>query len=218
VGRAQSVLYLLSRLRAAGRLGNLPVYVDSPLATEATRIFAAHGDLLDSEARDFAAGRGALFSGGRTTFVAGIEESKALNGLQGPAVIVSSSGMCEAGRVLHHLRHGIGDARNTILFVGYQAEHTLGRRILEKQPEVRIFGEPHRVLAEVAKLNGLSAHADRGGIAAYLGALGSPRRVFLVHGDLERCEALRQYLAARGHHNAEVPEQRQRVDLAELAR
>jgi metallo-beta-lactamase family protein len=126
--------------------------------------------------------------------------------------------MCEAGRILHHLRHGLGDPRNTVLFVGYQAEHTLGRRILERQEEVRVFGEMHRVRAEVAKVNGLSAHADRGGIASYIHSLGGrPKRVFLVHGDLERCESLKQYLAARGLHGAEIPEIRQRVDLADCA-
>ena len=219
VGRAQTVLYLLHRLRAAGRLGDAPFFVDSPLATEATRVFAAHGKFLDSEAREFAAGHGALFSAARTTFVADGEASKRLNDLRGPAVILSSSGMCEAGRVLHHLRHCVGDPKNTILFVGYQAEHTLGRRILEKQEEVKIFGEVRRVRAEVAKLNGLSAHADRGGIADYLGSLGGPvRRVFLVHGDPERCDALKGFLAARGVQGVEVPEPGQEVDLAALAR
>jgi len=126
--------------------------------------------------------------------------------------------MCEAGRILHHLKHGLGDPRNTVLFVGYQAEHTLGRRILEKEAEVRVFGEMHRVRAEVAKVNGLSAHADRGGIAAYIHALGGrPKRVFLVHGDLDRCESLKGFLAARGLHGAEIPSPRQRADLADCA-
>jgi len=101
--------------------------------------------------------------------------------------------------------------------VGFQAEHTLGRRILEGRDEVRILGEPHRVHAEVAKLNGLSAHADRGGIAAYLRGIKGVKRTFLVHGDEERCESLRAYLASKGLHGAEVPLPRQKVDLAECA-
>ena len=196
----------------------MPIYVDSPMAVEATRIFARHPESLDDETREFAEGRGRLFSAARTTFVSDVADSMRLNGLKGPAVILSSSGMCEAGRILHHLRHGVGDPRNTVLLVGYQAEHTLGRRILDRAEEIRIFGEKHRVLCEVAKVNGLSAHADRGGIAAYLKSLGGPlRKVFLVHGDLERCESLKSFLAARGHHDVEIPEPRQAADLAPFA-
>jgi metallo-beta-lactamase family protein len=218
VGRAQTIIYLLHRLRAAGKLQDVPIYVDSPMAVEATRIFAAHRDLFDEEAREFVQGQGPLFRSARTSYISEAAESRALNGLEGPAVILSASGMCEAGRILHHLRHGIGDPRNTILFVGYQAEHTLGRRILERQEEVRLLGETHRVRAEVARVNGMSAHADRGGILAYLRALGgNPRRVFLVHGDLERCESLKQWLASRGLHGAEIPSHRERVDLAACA-
>ncbi len=217
VGRAQAVIYHLHRLRAAGRLGEVPIFVDSPLAVEATRVFAAHRDLFDAEAQEFIAEHGKVFAGSRTSYLSSAEESRRLNDLAGPAVILATSGMCEAGRVLHHLRHGLGDPRNTVLFVGYQAEHTLGRRILEGVTPVRVFGEEREVRCEVAKVNGLSAHADRGGIADYLGTLGRPRRVFLVHGDANRCEALRGYLAARGFHGAEVPTPRQRVDLAGLA-
>jgi metallo-beta-lactamase family protein len=219
VGRAQALIYLLHRLRAAGRLGDVPIFVDSPLAVEATRVFSAHRDLFDAETREFVQGRGRLFSAARTAYLSDAADSKRLNEHEGPAVILSASGMCEAGRILHHLRHGLGDPRNTVLFVGFQAEHTLGRRILEGRDEVRVFNEMHPVRAEVAKLNGLSAHADRAGIAAYLKSLGGPaRRTFLVHGDLERCEALKKYLAAAGIHRAEIPSPRQRVDLAECAR
>jgi metallo-beta-lactamase family protein len=218
VGRAQAIIYLLHRLRAAGKLQDVPIYVDSPMAVDATQIFARNSGLFDEEAREFLAGRGRLFTAARTTYVSDTVDSKRLNEIEGPAVILSASGMCEAGRVLHHLRHGLEDARNTVLFVGYQAEHTLGRRILEGADEVKVFGELHAVRAQVAKLNGLSAHADRGGIAEYLKSLGPrPKRLFLVHGDLERCEALKGFLAARGLPGAEVPEPRQAVDLADSA-
>lgn len=218
VGRAQAVIYLLHRLRAAGRLADVPIFVDSPMAVEATRIFSAHLDLLDGEAKEFAAGRGPLFTAARTAYLSDAADSRRLNDLHGPAVILSASGMCEAGRILHHLRHGLGDPRNTVLFVGFQAEHTLGRRILEGREEVRVFGEDRQVRCEVAKLNGLSAHADRGGIHDYLRSLGGrPRRLFLVHGDLERCEALAKYLASRGLHGAEIPTPRQKADLSDCA-
>ena len=219
IGRAQSVIYHLHRLRSRGELAGLPVYVDSPLAVEATRIFSAHSELFDAEAREFIAGHGGkLFSSDRTAYLSDAADSRRLNTLEGPAVILSASGMCEAGRILHHLKHGLGDPRNTVLFVGYQAEHTLGRRILEHHDPVRVFGEMHPVRAEVAKLNGLSAHADRGGILRYLRTCGNPRRIFLVHGDRPRCEALVKYLASGGLHGAEVPVPKQRVDLESLDR
>lgn len=218
VGRAQSLIYQVHRLRAAGRLQDVPLYVDSPMAVEATRIFSAHGELFDEETRAFVQGRGKLFGAARTAYLSDSADSRRLNEHEGPAVILSASGMCEAGRILHHLRHGLGDPRNTVLFVGYQAEHTLGRRILEGSPEVKVFGESHDVRCEVAKLNGLSAHADRGGIADYVASLGGrARRIFLVHGDLERAEALGRFLASRGIHGAEVPEARAAVDLADCA-
>jgi metallo-beta-lactamase family protein len=217
VGRAQSLVYFLHRLRAAGRLAEVPIYVDSPMAVEATRIFSSHRDLFDAEALAFLEGTGKIFSSTRTAYLSSAEDSRRLNELEGPAVILSASGMCEAGRILHHLRHNLGDPRNTVLFVGFQAEHTLGRRILDGAPEVRILGGTFPVRAEVTKLNGLSAHADRGGIASFVRSVKGARRVFLVHGDEERCTALRGYLAARGIHGAEIPVPRQRVDLGECA-
>ena len=217
VGRTQALVYFLHRLRAAGRLPEVPIYVDSPMAVEATRVFSAHRGLFDKDAHEFLDGTGAIFSSARTAYLSDAADSRRLNELEGPAVILSASGMCEAGRILHHLRHNLGDPKNTILFVGFQAEHTLGRRILEGRPEVKVFGELHEVKAEVAHLNGLSAHADRGGIAEYLGRIGSKKRVFLVHGDDERCEALRAWLGARGVHGVEVPKPRQKVDLEALA-
>ncbi len=218
VGRTQAIVYFLHRLRAAGRLGDLPIYVDSPMAVRATRIFSDHGDLFDEEAREFVQGRGRLFASARTAYLSDTADSKRLNSQEGPAVILSASGMCEAGRILHHLRHSLGNPANTVLFVGYQAEHTLGRSILEGRDEVRILGDTHPVRCEVAKLNGLSAHADRGGIADYLDRLGGrPRRVYLVHGDLDRCEALRTYLGARGHGDVRIPAQGEVGDAGDLA-
>ncbi|MHC4922630.1 MAG: MBL fold metallo-hydrolase RNA specificity domain-containing protein [Planctomycetota bacterium] len=218
VGRTQAIIYMLHRLRSSGRIDDLPIYVDSPMAVRATRIFSAHSGLFDEEASEFLEGRGRLFAAARTAYVSSAADSKRLNELEGPSIILSASGMCEAGRILHHLRHTLGNPANTVLFVGYQAEHTLGRRILEGSDEVKLFREPHAVRCEVAKLNGLSAHADRGGLETYLRSLGGPRRrTFLVHGDTSRCESFRDYLQARGHQGVTIPKARQKVDLEEFA-
>ncbi len=206
VGRTQLVLYILHRLRVDGRIPDVPIYVDSPMATRATEVFRRNRDLYDAEAQEFLTCCGPLFQSARTSFVASVEESKALNRLDGPAVIISSSGMCEAGRILHHLRNHGPDARNQILFVGYQAEHTLGRRILEGERDVRIYGDRVHLAAEVRKVNGLSAHADRNGLLRYAQSLErTPKGVFLVHGEPERIAALSSWFHAHGIEGSQGP-------------
>jgi metallo-beta-lactamase family protein len=215
VGRTQAIVYFLHRLRAAGRLGDLPIFVDSPMAVEATRVFSRHAELFDGEAREFLAGRGRLFSAARTSYVESAAESRDINRHDGPAVILSASGMCEAGRVLHHLKFTLGNPANTVLFVGFQAEHTLGRRLLDGAKEARVLGEMYDVKCEVARLNGLSAHADCDGIEAWLRAAGpSLRAVHLVHGEPERAEALRDRLAGRGLPKASIPAPGDVVEVA----
>jgi metallo-beta-lactamase family protein len=199
VGRTQLILYLLHQLRASDRIADVPIYVDSPMANAATEVFVRHRHLYDDEAREFLACEGALFRSARTRFVSDAQESRALNGLEGSAVIVSSSGMCEGGRILHHLRHHAVDRRNTVLFVGYQAEHTLGRRMLEGAKQMRIYGQSVPLNAEVQRVNGLSAHADRRGLLRYARRLGNvPKRTFLVHGDPDRIDALADYFRDNG--------------------
>jgi metallo-beta-lactamase family protein len=205
VGRTQLILFLLHKLRAEGRIPDVPIYVDSPMATRATEVFKQNRDLYDTEAMEFLTCNGPLFRSARTSFVADVDESKALNHLDGPAVIISASGMCEGGRILHHLRNHATDRRNLVLFVGYQAEHTLGRRILEGE-RVKIYGDRVDLAAEVRRINGLSAHADRGGLLRYAQALdGVPKGIFLVHGDDDRIAALQSWFHQHGLPGAKGP-------------
>jgi metallo-beta-lactamase family protein len=199
LGRTQLLLYLLHQLRFRREIPDVPIYVDSPMARKATDVFRKHHELFDGQAREFVDCCGPLFDAARTSFVEDKTESMALNELQGPAVIISSSGMLEGGRMVHHVIHHGADERNTVLFVGYQAEHTLGRRILDGAKTYRAFGEEHAMRAEVADIEGLSAHADRRGILDYLKKLRRPpQRTFLVHGEEEKIESLKGYLAGNG--------------------
>jgi metallo-beta-lactamase family protein len=199
VGRTQLILYMLGKLREAGKIPPVSVYVDSPMAVAATRVFERHPEVFDAEARALLARHSPLVEGSRVTFISDKEESRALNGLEGSAVIISASGMCEAGRILHHLRHHAVDRRNIVLFVGFQAEHTLGRRIVEGERDVKIYGERVRLEAEVVSIQGLSAHADRRGLLAYAKTLKRPpKRTFLVHGEDEKVTALAKYLKDAG--------------------
>ena len=199
VGRTQLILYLLAKLWRAGAAPEIPVYVDSPMAVAATKVFQQHREVFDKEARDMVLCCQPLVESANVTFVADSMESRALNTLKGPAIIVSASGMCEAGRILHHLKHHGGDARNVILFVGFQAENTLGRRIVDGERDVRIYGDDVHLAAEVESIEGLSAHADRRGLLDYARRLARPpRRTFLVHGEEEKVEALAKYLGAAG--------------------
>jgi metallo-beta-lactamase family protein len=149
------------------------------------------------------------------TYVRDVEDSKALNFLQEPAVIISASGMCEAGRILHHLKHNIEERDNTILFVGFQAEHTLGRRIRDGEPRVRIFGEEYDVRARVESIDGYSAHADSAELRAWTGHFDQQRlqRIFLVHGEAEAGLALADALRQDGFQNVEIPERGQTITL-----
>jgi metallo-beta-lactamase family protein len=201
VGRAQELMYDLHRMVLAKQIPRIPVIIDSPLATAATAVFEHNADLYDqSEApvRDM----DRLFKYDLLSFTNNTQESKALNARTGPIVIIAGSGMCEGGRILHHLVHGAPNTRNTILIVGFQAEHTLGRRIVEKQPIIKVLGEEIELRASVEVLNGYSAHADRTELANWLGAVRktSPalKNVYLVHGEPEAQDALAAQLTATG--------------------
>ena len=191
VGRTQQLVLLLNQLMTAQRIPSIPIFVDSPLAVSVTTVFREHEEAWDSETAEFGQD-GDPFGFFRLRYVRSVEESKALNDLRGPFLIISASGMCEAGRVLHHLRNTIEDPRNMVLITGFQAEHTLGRRIVEKRPEVPIFGDPMQLRAEVVKFNELSGHADQGELLTWLKPL-TPglKRVFLVHGELTQSQALK---------------------------
>jgi metallo-beta-lactamase family protein len=206
VGRTQTIVYFLHQLMSAGRLSDLPVFVDSPMAVRATEVFRAHPECFDGATRRLLDEHPDLFGEQRIRYVEKVHESIALNGRPGPCVIIAASGMCEAGRILYHLTHNIEDPRGTILIAGYQAEHTLGRRLVERRPEVRILGRAFALKAEVVVLNGLSSHADHGDLVRSLAPLAGAARLRLVHGEPARAAALAEGLRAAGFADVGIPE------------
>ncbi|MCB9850107.1 MAG: MBL fold metallo-hydrolase [Phycisphaerales bacterium] len=207
VGRTQTLLYNLNMLFNEGELSPIPVYVDSPLAINATDVFKMHPECYDRDARTFFREVGHLLSGPNVHFIRETEGSKALNRRRTPCVVIAASGMCEAGRILHHLKHGVNKVRNTIMIVGYQAMHTLGRRIVERVPEVKIYGRMYDLKAEVVVLNGFSSHADANELRRHLAPRASENRgCFLVHGEPDQSEKLRATLKGDGYRNVHLPE------------
>lgn len=206
--RAQEVVFALKQLRLAGELPPVPVYVDSPLAIKITDVFRLHPDCISRETFERLAGDASPFDFDGLRYVADVEESKRITEAPGPAIILAGSGMCEGGRVLHHLRATIEDERTTILLVGFQAEHTLGRRLAEGRRDVRIFGVMRPRHADVVSLDGLSAHADQRELVAFAEAVrarGSLRKVVLVHGEPAALAALAGELGRAAFPTVAVP-------------
>jgi metallo-beta-lactamase family protein len=193
------------------------VYVDSPLTVKITDIFKLHPECYDAETRALMRSHDSPFDFPEVKYVDDKEESKAIDAEEGPAIIISASGMCEAGRILHHLKGAIEDDRNTVLIVGYQAQHTLGRRLVEQRPRVKIFGVERERRAEVVVLNGFSAHADQKDLIAYAqgtAARGALERIALVHGDPKPQKILAELLMAKGHRRVAIPAAGDRLDIA----
>jgi metallo-beta-lactamase family protein len=214
VGRTQTIVYFLHQLMNTGRLPDLPIFVDSPMALRATEVFRAHAECFDESTLQLLREHPHLFGEQHVRYVDKVHESIALNNRREPCIIISASGMCEAGRVLHHLKHNIEDRRCTILIAGYQAADTLGRRLVERQPEVRILGRTLALKAEVVVLNGLSSHPDHDGLLASLAPLaGIARQVRLVHGEPERAAALADGLRAGGFTDVTAPERGESVSV-----
>jgi metallo-beta-lactamase family protein len=214
VGRTQQLVLLLHELIEAKRIPALPIFVDSPLAVNVTDVFRKHQELFNAEAEAFEDEGEDPFGFKRLRYLREAAESKALNDLRGPWMVISASGMCEAGRILHHLKNNIEDPRNTVLITGYQAENTLGRKIVERHAEVPIFGEPHRLRAEVAVMEELSGHADQKELLTWLAPMsGGLKRIFLVHGEPAQQEALAAAIQARFGIEAIAPERGQSFDL-----
>jgi len=189
----QQLVLLLHELTNEGRVPNIPIFVDSPLAVDVTAVFRKHPEVFDEETRKYLTDGDDPFGFKRLTYIREANESKKLNDLHGPCVIISPSGMCEAGRILHHLRNNLEDPRCTVLITGYQADNTLGRRLLDKAPEVKVFGEPMRVRATVESLQALSAHADQAELLEWMKPLaGTVKKVFLVHGEPDGARTLQQ--------------------------
>mgnify|MGYP001584674955 CR=1 FL=1 len=206
VGRTQTVVYVIHQLQVEKRIPNIPVFVDSPLAVNATEVFRLHPELFDGEARQFLRQTGDILGAQCCTYIREAEDSKRLNTRRSPCVIISASGMCEAGRIVHHLANNIESPKNTILIVGFQAAHTLGRRIVEKQPHVNIFGRPMKLRAQVVALNGFSGHADRDDLQRLTKPLvGRCKGVFLVHGEPDQMDVLQATMRADGFARVETP-------------
>jgi metallo-beta-lactamase family protein len=215
VGRTQEIVSILKQLFESGRVPRMPVYVDSPLAVNVTDVFREHDECFDEETRTLLQGLNADPFGFKLMhYVREVEESKALNSQKGPMIIISASGMCEAGRILHHLRNNIEDPDALVLIVGFQAEHTLGRRLAERHEQVRILGEPHQRRAEVQVIDAFSAHADRDELLAWVRTLRHPpRRAFVVHGEEQQALDFAESLREEGIRKVEVPDLGQTFDI-----
>jgi metallo-beta-lactamase family protein len=215
VGRTQEIIYFLNMMISEKILNQLPVYVDSPLAVEASKIFKQYPEYFDGETFDFIKKEkhpALEFNG--LKFVGSVDESKALNDKKGPMVIISASGMAEAGRILHHLKNNIEDKLNTVMIVGWQAPNTLGRRLVEKEPRVHIFGEEYEVKAEVASISGLSAHAGQDYLLQYASAVKDrAKKIFLVHGEEDAATAFLAKLKETGINQVEYPTYQQEVEI-----
>jgi metallo-beta-lactamase family protein len=203
VGRTQQLVLMLHQLMNEKRIPSLPMFVDSPLAVNVTDVFRAHPECFNKETNEFLNNGEDPFGFKRLIYIRDVNESKKLNaGIgkdgKGSFIVISASGMCEAGRILHHLRNNIGDSRNTVLLTGYQAENTLGRKLRDGWKTVRIFGIPAQVEAEVAALEALSAHADTGELLDWMNPMApSLKKVFLVHAEPEQSAALVEAIHAR---------------------
>ena len=202
VGRTQEIIYELHALARSGQIPSIPIYIDSPLAIDATSVFQLHPDNFDREEALIRQVQD-VFRFNLVTYTRDVSESKALNSTHGPMIIIAASGMAESGRIVHHLAHGAPDPRNTILVVGFMAEHTLGRRIVEKRPMIKVFGDEVPLRAEVRILNGYSAHADRTELAGWLGRVRSTSpelgSVWLVHGEPEAQDPFAERLRSEGY-------------------
>ncbi len=219
VGRTQQLVYTLNKLYHSNRLPEVPVYVDSPLAVGATDIFRLHPEAYNARALEYMTQEdpdGDIFGFSRLRYVRAVQQSKDLNTLREPAIIISASGMVEFGRILHHLKNNIDDPRNTVLIVGWQAPNTLGRRLVDGAKTVRIFGEEYKRRIEVAVINGFSGHADHNGLVEWARAFKQrPEQVFLVHGEPEAAGKLADSLRsdAAGYRQVHIPARGQSFEV-----
>ena len=198
VGRTQQILYVIRKLQDSGRIPNLPIYIDSPMAVDASGIYCKFGDDHNLDINLLMDNNECPLRCPETHFVRAVEESKALNDVRGPAVIISASGMCTGGRILHHLKWRLPHKDNLVVFVGYQAEGTRGRRLLEGADRIRIHGEEVPVKARIVQVPALSAHADQGELLTWLSAFGSaPKQTFITHGEAIGSRGLQGQISKR---------------------
>jgi metallo-beta-lactamase family protein len=215
VGRTQEIVYVLHQLTLAGKLPRVPIFVDSPLSVNATEIYRLHPECFNDTINQFLHEKANPFGMENLTYIREVANSMKLNDLKEPAIIISASGMCEAGRIRHHLKNHIGDPQNLILFIGYCAEHTLGAQIVAGQNPVNIFGEPQAVRAKIISLDTYSGHADQNELKRYVERIsGNLKKICCIHGEESQCLAHAETLRALKP-NAEVlvPEYKQVVEI-----
>ncbi len=216
VGRTQTLVYMLHKLFDQNRIPDLPIYVDSPLATNVTEIFRQHPECFDRETyRLFLRNHDDPFGFGRLKYIRDVEESKSLNKLQTPHIIISASGMCEAGRILHHLKNNIHDPKNLILLVGYAAQHTLARKLMDGWEKVRIFGDEYTVRSQVVTMDHFSGHADRDELFEYMEFM-SPERlkhIFIVHGEESQSLSFCDFLREKGYSSVHYPPEGEEIKI-----
>lgn len=215
VGRTQDIVYKMNNLKNDGLLPDIPVFVDSPLSKNATEVFRKHPECFDAEVLEILKKDDDVFGFDRLTYIRDVEESKALNDRKGACMIIAASGMCEAGRIVHHLYNNIEDPKNTVMIVGYQAEHTLGRKIVEREPEVTIFGEPKKLNAEVVVMNSFSAHADKNELLWFVDKFdrGMLKNIFLVHGDFDQQEKFSAALTEHQFKRVDIPQRLEKFEV-----
>lgn len=215
VGRTQEIVYVLHQLTCAGKLPRIPIFVDSPLSLRATAIYKKHPESLRPDINDTLCNNENAFGMGNLTFVASAEESKALNDRHDPMIIISASGMCEGGRIRHHLKNNLGDAKNLVLFIGYCAEGTLGNMITAGKSPVNIFGEPYEVRAKIVSLDTYSGHADKNELKSYVQKItGDLKKIICIHGEEKQCLAHAETLRAmKPKAEVIVPEYKQTVEI-----
>jgi metallo-beta-lactamase family protein len=215
VGRTQHIVYTLHQLTLAGQLPRVPIFVDSPLSVNATEVYRLHPECFNAEIYKFLRERENPFGMENLTYIREVAHSKKLNEVHDPMIIISASGMAEAGRIRHHLANNIGNPANLILFIGYCAEHTLGAQILSGRNPVNIFGEPHQIRARIASLDSFSGHADKNELRRYVEAIGGDlKKITVVHGEesqaLAFAESLRQF---KPKAEVIVPEYEQQIEV-----
>ncbi|MGD0745139.1 MAG: MBL fold metallo-hydrolase [Verrucomicrobiota bacterium] len=215
VGRTQQIVYVLHQITLSGCLPRAPIFVDSPLSVNATEIYRQHTECYNESIAKFLREQENPFGMGNLTYISNAEDSKKLNDRKEPMVIISASGMCEAGRIRHHLKNNIGDAKNLVLFIGYCAEGTLGDQITKGKTPVNIFGEPHDVRAKIVSLDTYSGHADKNELQQYVQRItGNIQRIFCVHGEESQCLAHAETLRAmKPKAGVLVPDYQQVVEI-----
>ncbi|MFA6992108.1 MAG: MBL fold metallo-hydrolase [Candidatus Gracilibacteria bacterium] len=212
--RTQEIVYYLNLLRKKKKIPSIPMYVDSPLAGNVTEVFRSHPECFDKKVyKEFLVEGNNPFGFGDLIYTRSVEESKALNEKQGPMIIISASGMCEHGRILHHLRNNIEDKKNIVLIVGYQAENTLGRKLVNGDKQVNIFGDPYDVKASIYVMDAFSAHADRSDLLDYIGRIRGLKTIFLVHGENKQQESFVESLKQNGFNDVRVPAYMEEVEI-----